>query len=61
MDALVSRSALSQLTAIFRGQGRNLEVRQSLLLDGRDFGSIRVGVSTLLIRQDLTSRSVRPR
>ncbi|HEY7287051.1 MAG TPA: ATP-binding protein [Vicinamibacterales bacterium] len=55
MDALLSRPAVAQLAAIFRGQGRNLEVRQPLLLDGRDFGSIRVGVSTLLIRQDLTN------
>ena len=28
-------------------------MRQALLLDGRDFGSIRVGVSTLLIRKEL--------
>jgi signal transduction histidine kinase len=55
MDSLLSRPALAQLAAIFRGQGRNLEVRQPLLLDGRDFGSIRVGVSTLLIRQELTN------
>jgi signal transduction histidine kinase len=54
MDTLLSRPALSQLAAVFRGQGRNLEVRQPLLLDGRDFGSIRIGVSTLLIRKELT-------
>jgi signal transduction histidine kinase len=54
MDSLLSRPAVRQLAAIFRGQGRNLEVRQPLLLDGRDFGSIRIGVSTLLIRKELT-------
>jgi len=54
MDSLLSRPALAQLAAIFRGQGRNLEIRQPLLLDGRDFGSIRIGVSTLLIRKELT-------
>jgi signal transduction histidine kinase len=53
LDALLKRPALSQLAAVFAGQGRNLEVRQPLLLDGRDFGSIRIGVSTLLIRDEL--------
>jgi signal transduction histidine kinase len=59
LDTLMSRPALSQLVAIFAGQGRNLEVRQPLLLDGRDFGSIRIGVSTLLIRDEL-NRSLGP-
>jgi signal transduction histidine kinase len=59
LDALLNRPALSQLAAIFAGQGRNLEVRQPLLLDGRDFGSIRIGVSTLLIRDEL-NRSLGP-
>jgi len=53
LDPLLKRPALSQLAAVFAGQGRNLEVRQALLLDGRDFGSIRIGVSTLLIRKEL--------
>jgi signal transduction histidine kinase len=53
LDSLLNTPALSQLAAIFSGQGRNLEVRQPLLLDGRDYGSIRIGVSTLLIRNEL--------
>ena len=53
LDNLLSRHELAQLAAIFTGEGRNLEVRQPLLLDGRDFGSIRIGVSTLLIRKEL--------
>ena len=53
LDSLLSRHELAQLAAIFTGEGRNLEVRESLLLDGRDFGSIRIGVSTLLIRKEL--------
>src|SRR5262249_55282495 len=53
LDSLLNKSALQQLAAIFSGQGRNLEVRQPLLLDGRDYGSIRIGVSTLLIRNEL--------
>ena len=32
------------------GQGRNLEFRQPLLLGDAEFGSIRIGVSTLLVR-----------
>jgi signal transduction histidine kinase len=51
--AVTSRSALSQLIAIYTGAGRNLELTQPLLLGSREFGSIRIGVSTLLIRQDL--------
>src|SRR6185369_16730405 len=59
LDSLLNKSALSQLAAIFSGQGRNLEVRQPLMLDGRDYGSIRIGVSTLLIRNEL-NRSLGP-
>jgi signal transduction histidine kinase len=50
---LLSRPALSQLVAIYSGQGRNLELTQPLMLGDTEFGSIRIGVSTLLIRSDL--------
>jgi signal transduction histidine kinase len=53
LSALLARPALSQLAAIYSGQGRNYEFGQPLLLGNTEFGSIRVGVSTLLIRQDL--------
>jgi signal transduction histidine kinase/PAS domain-containing protein len=59
LAALLSRPALSQLIAIYTGPGRNLEYTQPLLLGDRKFGSIRIGVSTLLIRDDL-SKSVGP-
>ena len=36
------------------------EIRQPLLLSGKDFGSIRVGVSTLLIRDDLDEEPASP-
>src|SRR5438876_6492185 len=52
---LLARSSLSQLKAIYTGQGQNLEFRQPLRLGDTDFGSIRIGVSTLLVRQDLDS------
>jgi signal transduction histidine kinase len=69
LDTLLAQSALSQLTEIYRGQGRTFEVRQPLLAAGpvepggsskeTEFGAIRVGVSTLLIRDDLRA-ALRP-
>ena len=59
LSRLLSRPALSQLVAIYSGQGRNLELQQPLLLGNTQFGSLRIGVSTLLIRQDLDA-SLRP-
>ena len=59
LNDVLEKTALSELAAIYAGQGRNLEFRQPLLLDNTEFGSIRIGVSTLLIRQDLGS-SLRP-
>ena len=54
LDQLLARRPIMQLRAIYSDQGRNLELRKPLLLDGGiDFGSIRIGVSTLLIRDDL--------
>ena len=50
-----TRSPFAQLLAIYSGQGQNLEFAQPLLLGDTDFGSIRIGVSTLLIRQDLNA------
>jgi len=50
---LLNRPAVSQLVAIYSSQGQNLEYRQPLLLGDREIGSIRIGVSTLLIRDDL--------
>ena len=56
---LLARPALSQLATIYSGQGRTFEYRQPLLLGGIEFGSIRIGVSTLLLRNDL-NLSLRP-
>jgi len=50
---LLDRSDLSKLIAIYSSQGQNLEFRQPLLIGDAEIGSIRVGVSTLLIRQEL--------
>jgi signal transduction histidine kinase len=59
LAALVARRPLSQLLAVYSGQGQTLEFREPLRLGDTDFGSIRVGVSTLLVRQDLDA-SLRP-
>ena len=59
LAALLGRSPLAQFLAIYSSQGQNLELREPLLLGDRDIGSIRIGVSTLLIRQNL-NQSLRP-
>src|SRR6516225_2546861 len=53
IQELLDQPGVSQLSAIFSGQGKALEFRQPLLLGDTDFGSIRIGVSTLLIRNEL--------
>ena len=50
---LVAANSLSQLGVIYSRDGRTLEVRQAMMLGDEAFGSIRVGVSTLLMRQEL--------
>ncbi len=59
LGKLLERSSLSQLGAIYSSQGENLEFRGPLLLGNTEIGSTRIGVSTLLIRQDL-DQSLRP-
>jgi signal transduction histidine kinase len=59
LSTLTDRSGLSQLAAIYRSQGQNLEHRESLLLRDKEIGSIRIGVSTLLLREDLQA-ALRP-
>ena len=59
LRAVLSRTAVEQLRAVYGGQGRNLEFSQPLLLNDTEFGSIRIGVSTLLVRSDLDT-SLRP-
>jgi len=53
LNTLLSQSTIAQIEAIYSGQGKNYEVRQPLLLGDAEIGSIRIGVSTLLIRDDL--------
>ena len=59
LDALVARGAIAELLAVYSDQGRNYEFRQPLLRGDTEFGSIRIGVSTLLIRSGLNT-SLKP-
>ena len=59
LSLLLSRPQLSQLMALYSDQGRNLELRRPLLLGDVQLGSIRIGVSTLLIR-DALNRALAP-
>jgi signal transduction histidine kinase len=53
LTPLLDRAPLAQLWAIYTDEGRTLVWRKALLLGDKEFGSIRIGVSTLLIRRDL--------
>jgi len=52
LASLLTQGAIAQLRAIYTSGGRTFEVRKPLLLDAAEFGSIRIGVSTLLIQGD---------
>lgn len=53
LDALVDAGPVGKLRAIFTQGGLTYEVRMPLKLDTTEFGTIKVAVSTLLIRDDL--------
>jgi signal transduction histidine kinase len=55
LNALLAKRSLAQLFEIYRGQGRNYVYKQRLLVvpGNQELGTIRIGVSTLLIRNDL--------
>ncbi len=69
LAALLDRGFFQQLRTVYSDEGRTLEVRQPLFLQrlgagaeqvgSQEFGSIRIGVSTLLIRQEVT-QAMRP-
>lgn len=59
LKGLLDRGPVSQLRAIYADGARSLAVRQPLLLGAAEFGSIHIGVSTLLIQRDL-DQSLRP-
>jgi signal transduction histidine kinase/regulator of extracellular matrix RemA (YlzA/DUF370 family) len=56
---LVNQTAVQQLQVIYSQEGQTLEVRQQMMLGDEAFGSISVGVSTALMREEVTA-SLRP-
>jgi signal transduction histidine kinase len=61
LSKLLERRPFAQLSAIYTSQGQTLVLKHPLLFSSNntEFGSIRIGVSTLLIRDDLI-RSLGP-
>ena len=53
IEPLLELTAFEQLWFVLTDPGRELEVRTPLTLGERDFGSIRIGISTLLVRGQL--------
>jgi signal transduction histidine kinase len=59
LEALIRASPWEQLRVIYSREGHTLELRQAMERGKEAFGSIRIGVSTLLLRTALTA-SLRP-
>jgi signal transduction histidine kinase len=55
LAVLAEQSALAQLRVIYSPDGQTLEVRQPMVLGDEAFGSIRIGVSTILMRQEVNA------
>jgi methyl-accepting chemotaxis protein len=53
LGLLDAASPYAKLKEIYTGDGRTLEVRETLRRGEEEFGSIRIGVSTLLMRREL--------
>ena len=53
LGALDASTPYAKLKEIYTGDGRTLEVREQLKRGDEEFGSIRIGVSTLLMRREL--------
>ena len=56
LDELADLTGLEQLWRIFNEEGRTYEIVEPLRLGDQDVGTIRIGVSTLLVRDDLETR-----
>jgi signal transduction histidine kinase/HAMP domain-containing protein len=59
LTALLDQGLVRQLEVIYSQEGQTLEVRQPMMLGDAAFGAIRIGVSTLLMRQELNA-ALRP-
>ena len=54
LAAVAQADTFEKLKVIYSGDGLTLDARQLMVVDDEQFGSIRVGVSTLLMRSALT-------
>ena len=55
---LVDKGVVEQLRVIYSPEGETLDLNQEMKLGDEAFGSIRIGVSTLLMRRDLNAAAV---
>jgi len=55
LAALLDEGTLEQLRVVFARDGQTLEVRQAMTLGSEAFGTIHIGISTLLMRQALSA------
>jgi signal transduction histidine kinase len=55
LDALIKASPWEQLRVIYSREGSTLEVQQPMIRGEEAFGSIRIGISTLLMQEGLTA------
>jgi len=60
LPALLSSRTLTQIRAVYTKGGKNFEVQQPLLLGASQFGSVRIGVSTLLVRRSVEDQMYLP-
>jgi signal transduction histidine kinase len=59
-DLIYNQGFVAQLRAIYAEGGQNFEYSEPIAVGSTDLGSIRVGVSTLLVRQQLAERMLTP-
>lgn len=59
LAALVDATPFEKLRVIYAREGQNLEIQRQMTLGDEAFGSIRIGLSTLLMKKELTD-SLRP-
>jgi signal transduction histidine kinase len=59
LDELIRRPGIQRLLEIYSREGLTREVQQKMLLGGQTFGTIRVGVSTILVRQELWNQALK--
>ena len=59
LSALLELDTFTQMRTLYADPGAMFEVRKPLLIGGKTFGSIRIGISMLLARRDLV-RALKP-